>query len=255
MRFLASQPVSIAKILDASIKLYTASFSKLIGIISILAVLYIVMGLFTAQLQSNPAGPASPEAMALLTENLPLLLSFVVVFSILSFVLYAALIYRLDNVANEREDSLSEAAGVGLNKLPAMIVAMILYIIAVIVGSILLIVPGIILMTSLAFYLYFIVIDSYGGYSALRNSHSLVWGHWWRTVAVFTVPMIIWIAVMFTLGFVTALLAAGNQTVLQVLMNLLSVIFTPYFFALGYVQFHDLKLRKSGSDLESRLAR
>ena len=27
----------------------------------------------------------------------------------------------------------------------------------------------------------------------------------------------------------------------------------PYFYALGYVQYRDMKLRKSGGDLESRM--
>lgn len=254
MRFLATEPVSIAKVLDTSLKLYVASFSKLIGIFSILAVLYIAMGLLTLKLQPNPSAPPTAAA-ELLSENLPLLVGFVIVFTLLSFVLYAAIVYRLDNVAYERDDSFFEAMTVGLKAFPSMFFAVILYIVVVMLGYILLIIPGIILTLSLAFYLYFIVVDGYGGYGALKASHSLVWGHWWRTTAIFTVPMIIMIAAMFTLGFVMAILSAGNQALLQILMNLLSVIFTPYFFALGYVQFQDLKLRKSGSDLASRLAR
>lgn len=254
MRLSATEPASIAKVLDNSIKLYVASFSKLLGIFSILAVLYIAMGLLTLQLQPDPSAPPT-EAMELLSENLSWLVGFVIVFTLLSFVLYAAIVYRLDNVANEREDSFLEALTVGLKVFPSMFFAVILYIVAVMLGYVLLIIPGIILTLSLAFYLYFIVVDAYGGYAALKASHSLVWGHWWRTTAIFTVPMIIMIAVMFTLGFLMAILAAGNQALLQILMNLLSVFFTPYFFTLGYVQFQDLKLRKSGSDLASRLAR
>ncbi|QPK63736.1 hypothetical protein IVG45_01795 [Methylomonas sp. LL1] len=253
MRLLASEPVSIAKVLDTSIKLYAAGFNKQIGILSILAVLYIAMALLTVQLQPDPA-TITDVATEFPIGHLPLL-GFIAVFSILSFVLYAALIYRVDNVANGRQDSFMEAISVGFGKFPAMFLALILYVLAVMLGTLLLIIPGLILMLSLAFYLYFIVIDSYGGYSALRASHSLVWGHWWRTMAIFTVPMAIWMAVLFTLGFLLALLVPGNPVLMQVLMNVLSVFFTPYFFTLGYVLFNDLKLRKSGSDLASRLAR
>ncbi|NOV31935.1 YciC family protein [Methylomonas sp. ZR1] len=255
MRLLATEPASIAKILDASIKLYSACFSRLWGILSILAVLYIAMGLLTATLQPDPAAPQT-AALELLSENLLLILAFVIVFSLVSFVLYAALIYRLDNVTNKREDSFSEAITAGFRAFPSMLFAALLYMVAIIVGYILLLIPGLILTLSLMFYLYFIVIDGLGGYRALRASHSLVWGHWWRTATIFTVPMIIWMAVMFALGFLMAFLApADNQVLMQILMNLLSVFFMPYFFALGYVQFHDLKLRKSGSDLASRLGR
>ena len=254
MGLLATEPASIGKVLDTSIKLFVASFSKLIGIFSILAVLYIAMGLLTLNLQPDPSAPPT-AALELLSENLTLLVGFVIIFTLLSFVLYAAIIYRVDNVANEREDSFFEAVTVGFRAFPSVFFAVILYMVAILLGYILLIVPGIILTLSLAFYLYFIVVDGYGGYAALRASHSLVWGHWWRTMTIFTVPMLIMMAAMFTLGFLAAILAAGNQALLQILMNLLSVIFTPYFFVLGYVLFQDLKLRKSGSDLASRLAR
>lgn len=254
MSILATEPVSIAKVLDSSIKLYVASFRKLLGFFAVLAVLYIAMGLLTATFQPNPTAPPG-AALMFLTENMSLLLGFVVVFGFLSFVLYAAIVYRLDNVANEREDSFVEAVTVGFRAFPSMFWAVFLYMIAIIVGFLLLIVPGLILTISLMFYLYFIVIDGYRGYAALKASHALVWGHWWRTSAIFTVPMVIWIAVMFTVGVVMALVAAGNQALVQIVTNLISVLVMPYFFALGYAQFHDLKLRKSGSDLASRLAR
>ncbi|MBD9359399.1 hypothetical protein [Methylomonas fluvii] len=254
MRLLATEPASIAKILDASIKLYSACFSRLWGIFSILAALFIATSLITLQLQPSPSTPPT-EAMAFPGEHLPLL-GFLIVIIALTFVPYAALIYRMDNVINEREDSFSEAITAGFRAFPSTFLAAFLYMVAIIVGYILLLVPGLILTLSLMFYLYFIVIDGLGGYRALRASHSLVWGHWWRTATIFTVPMVIWMAVLFAMGFLMAFLAtADNQVLMQILMNLLSVFFMPYFFALGYVQFHDLKLRKSGSDLASRLGR
>ncbi len=253
MRLLATEPASIAKILDVSIKLYAACFGKLIGIISILAVLYIATGLASLKFQTDPSAPPE-EALKLVTENLPLFGTIVIVSSLVSMVLYVAILFRVDNFANEREDTVGEAVSVGLKKLPSFFFAVILYILVVILGYILLIIPGLILTLSLMFYLYFIVVDGYGAYGALKASHSLVWGHWWRTTAVFTVPMVIWLALFFTLGFAMALLAANNQVLLQIIANLLSVVFTPYLFTLGYVQFQDLKLRKSGSDLASRLA-
>lgn len=253
MSLVATEPASIAKVLDASIKLFVASFKKLIGILSILAVLYVVTGLLTLKLQPAPSAP--PEAtLELLSENLSLIIGVTVVTTLLSLVLYAALIYRLHNVAIGREDSFVEAITVGLKAFPATCLGMILYVNVVIIGYVLLIIPGIILTLSLGFYLYFIVVDAYRGYRALKASHALVWGCWWRTVAVFTVPGVLWMAVMLTFGILAGILGPGNQVLMQIVINLLSMLITSYFFALGYVQFQDLKLRKSGNDLASRLA-
>ncbi len=253
MIILATEPASIAKVLDASIKLYTACFSRLWGIFSILAVLEISMSLLTQKLKHEPL--ASPTvAIEFPAENLPVM-GFIFILLALSLVLYTAILYRLDNVANEREDRFFEAITVGFRAFPSIFFSSILYIIAMVVGLILLIVPGVILMMSLSFYFYFILIDGFGSYAALKASHVLVWGHWWRTSTIFTVPMVIWIAMIFTLGFLMHILTADNQVLMDIGINLLSVFFTPYFFALGYVQFEDLKLRKSGSDLAYRLAR
>jgi hypothetical protein len=253
MNILATEPTSIAKVLDTSVKLYAASFCRLWGILSILAVLEISMSLLTQKLKRDPLD-STTVAIEFPAENIPLLGGIFILLA-LTFVLYAAILYRLDNVANERVDSFFEAITVGFKTFPSIFFSSILYIIAMVVGLILLIVPGTILMMSLSFYLYFIVIDGFGGYAALKASHALVWGHWWRTSAIFTVPMVLWIVVIFTFGFLMAILAVGNQDLIDIAINLSSVFFTPYFFALGYVQFEDLKLRKSGSDLASRLAR
>jgi len=148
---------------------------------------------------------------------------------------------------------------VGFNKFLPMLVAVILYSLAVTMGFILLLIPGLILSLSLAFYLYFIVIDDMGAYAALKASHQLVWGNWWRTAAVFTVPGLVLVALYFVLFFVVGLLSAGFasipglESLINALANLLSALITPYFFVLGYVQFRDLKLRKWGNDLARRL--
>jgi hypothetical protein len=257
MHYIASQPVGIGKVLDTSIKLFVAGFSKLSGFMGILAVFHILMGLLTLQLQQTPnADPDADQAelVAQLFSNLPLL-GIIILVSILMFALYGGIIYRLDNLVHGQPDSFVEALQFGFTKLPSSFFAMVLYVIAIMVGSLLLLIPGLILMESLALYLYFIVIENKGAIAALRASHGLVWGNWWNTMAVFTPPMIIWLAVMLTVGIVIGLLGmAANQVLIQVVTNLLSVFVTPYFFTLGFVQYHNLKLRKSGSDLEQRLA-
>lgn len=251
MSLLATQPVSIAKILDNSIKLYTAAFPKLIGFFLILAVFYISLGLLG---QAMVSGQSTAPAEAYLLGMMPMLMALIFIFSLLSFVFYLAMIYRVDNVANQREDSFIEAMKVGFKKFPSMFLAIIIYIIVVTVGLLLLVVPGIILMLSMAFYLYFIVIDSLGGYAAIKASHSLVWGHWWRTMAVFMAPGIVLVVLYAGCLMLAGFLGAKDSAFLGGISNLLSAFITPYFYTLGYVQFQDLKLRKLGADLEARLA-
>jgi Uncharacterised protein family (UPF0259) len=252
MSFLASQPESIAKILDTSIKLYKASFMKLLGFFMVMAVFYVSLSFMIEPLMPTPK--TDPTALPNF-ENFGMVFSFIVLISLLSFILYGAMIYRIDNVENQREDTLMEGLQVGFKTFPSVLLAVILYTIAMIVGMILLVIPGIILGLSLAFYMYFIVLDSLSGYASLKASHNLVWGHWWRTLTVFMAPGIVMMLIFVGIGVVAGVVAGGNSTLINIVTNLLSAFITPYFFTLGYVQFHDLKLRKSGSDLEKRLAR
>lgn len=260
MQILPSQPVSIAKILDASIKLYIASFPKLIGFFLIMAACYIASGLVSAQLVNVQAdnSVANPEALLTL---LPLYIGLIIILSLATLVFYAAMVYRMDNVANGREDTFMEALQLGLKKFPAMLMAITIFTIAMMGGLVLLVIPGIILMVSMGFYIYFIVIESLGGYAAIRASHALVWGDWWRTTAVFMAPGIAVTILYFTLVMLATFLGKGltagsNVTgFAEIIANVLSAFITPYFFTLGYVQFNDLKLRKSGADLAIRLAK
>ncbi len=261
MQILPNQPASMTQVLATSIKLYSACFSKLLGLILALAVFLVSLGLFSDLIIGIPETASAAEGMAFLIVKLPSLLSVGFVMSLLSFVLYSAMIYRIDNAVNQREDTVLQALQVGLDKFLPMLVATILYSLAVMIGFVALAIPGLILSLSLSFYLYFIVIDNMGGYASLRASHNLVWANWWRTASVFTVPGIVLTIIYLSLFFVPGIMGDALDsspwftTFFNALGNILCAFISPYFFTLGYVQCHDLKLRQFGADLAGRLAK
>jgi len=254
MQIVPDQPASIAKVLYISIKLYGACFGKLMGLILALTVFLVSLGLFSDLVIGMPETGNEGEGLGFLVAKLPLLLSVVFVLCILSFVLYSSMIYRIDNVVNQREDTVLQALQFGLEKFLPMLVAVIVYSLAVTVGLALFVIPGLILSLSLAFYLYFIVIENRGGYASLRASHDLVWGYWWRTMSVFSIPGAV--LVLFYSGLFIALGLMGGgldsppgpTALFNAFGNILSALITPYFFTLGYVQYHDLKLRQNGTN-------
>ncbi len=255
MSLLPEEPVSIAKVLDTSFQLFKFSFKKTIGFGLLIGFISAVIGLI-ASLNAEgliEAGTFVNGRWAVLIIALG-----AIGFS-LSFWFYGALIYRIDDIARGGDASFSEALGIGLKKFPVMLFAVILYSIAVLLGIIALVIPGLILSLSLFFYAYFIVLEDKSAYQSLKASHKLVWKDWWRTAGVFTVPGIIAIIAVFGLGAVAGFLevfdSENNLSYgFEAVFNLLSGIFYQYFYVLGYVQYHDLKLRKTGSDLEARMA-
>ncbi len=251
MQYLASQPVSVAKILDTSIKLYKASFPKLIGYFLILTALYMLMTYFVDAFMPIPDKPDDLPNL----KDINKVSGVFFVVTMLSLIFYSAIIYRVDNVAHDRDDSFSEGLGVGLKTFPRMVIALILYSIALVLGFVLLIVPGLILTLSLYLYIYLIVLDDMGGYESLKASHDLVWGQWWKTATVFTIPGVILIIIFVFMGMVAGFVGGGSAILIDVVTNLVTAFATPFFYIVGYVLYHDLKLRKSGSDLEKRLAK
>ena len=137
----------------------------------------------------------------------------------------------------------------------------VLAMVIVILGSI----PPMILGLSLYLGPYLIIIDDRGIFESIGTSHKLVWGSWWRTALYFTIIIIIMFAVMLavqlTFGLIIGLVAhtgPGNGgmsflIVLQVINQLVSLVFMPVLIALFIPYFHDLKLRKEGGDLAARI--
>lgn len=248
MQMLADEPVSLAKILDISIKLYVASFTKWIGFSGALGVVNLSFFGVAKQLSTPRSDSAEPVIWV------SVFLIMVILCSCLS---YAATIFRLDNVANQRQDSFMEALQLSIKKLPSLLFAGFIYMLAAVIGMLLLIVPGVMLVLSLAFYSYFIVLEANGAYAALKASWMLIKGHWWRTAAVFSVPTILVLAVYFITIMILTFIGklSGLSDIMELLSNLLyTTIYLPFLLTVCYVQFHDLKLRKSGADLAARLA-
>jgi hypothetical protein len=245
MSVLSKQPRSVTELFAASFELYTESFTKIVGYILIIVVSNHLLGIFAAD-SIVADSTLNPDAeMDALWQAMPSLLAIFLVSFLLSCVCYAAALYRLDNVVHGREDDFFDILVLPLKKLPTLILAGFLYMLAVTIGSFLLVIPGIILMVSLVFYGYFILLEDKGAFDALSSSHSLVWDDWWRTVLMFFVPSVIFLMVFFIFGFVAGLIVAPNPNAMNIVSELLGAVVVPYFYALVYLQYHDLKLRKN----------
>lgn len=250
MLILPEQPQSIGKTLDTGIKLYLASFKSVIllsllyGFIAIIPQL--MMPRLAPAMQARQWGTIVPIFFAVFFFNL---------------LLINALVYRIGMVARDTPVSLGAALKQGLKRLLPVIFGSILYGLSVALGFVLLIIPGIILMFSLFFFSAAIILDGVSMGASLRLSHRLVWGNWWRTTTVLSVIGIISFAFYIGLGALTGAavgMSAGNNPVLvqqlvQPVVALFSAFLTPLFYSILIVLYHDLKIRKQGTDIAARL--
>lgn len=244
----ANSPQSIGAVLDDGFRLYRAALGKVL----VLTFLASIAGQVPSVIISA-TGAGSAGFVAFLA---------LLVVVLISLQLYAAVIARMDAVAEQREMSAGQALSRGASRIPALFLFSVLYMLAVAAGTLLLLIPGIILGVSLMFGFYLVVLEGQGPVEGLKSSHTLVWGNWWRTMVIVSVATIImmtaYILVGVLAGFAYALTGGTNPDALLpfielVLVPILGAVVAPLFYALTLATYYDLRLRRSGADLEQRL--
>lgn len=281
---LTNEPQGIGRILDKGFRLMMAGIGTaallLVIMIIVEAVLFAAMGasFFTelAQLQKGQIPPS----------GLGMFIVFMVLLGIVSMLFNNAMTAKYGAVAYGHSMSLGQSIAIGTRKVLPVLIYGILY--ALIIGIsalplvglmallqphgflafliiVLGIIPPIILSLSLIFGNYLIILDNAGIIESLKRSHNLVWGNWWRTAVYFTIIIIIMMAIMFavelTFGILIGLTSnlaphkgmSSFDVIMQVLNQLVSMIFMPVMISLFIPYFHDLKLRKEGGDLAARV--
>jgi hypothetical protein len=107
-----------------------------------------------------------------------------------------------------------------------------------------------------------LLIDGEGPVSSLARSWRLTTGSFWRLSIIYTVALMVLIALYAVIGAVAAVLAAlfahGDVAMVtafaQVIGIILGAVATPFYAALALAVLADLKVRKEGADLAQRIS-
>ncbi len=248
------EPATLSHVLDNGFRLFGAAFSRVWGLALLGALLpllvFLPLGLFGAAM-----GPQFGGGLTLLIIPLAIL-AFAV-----SIGCMGAIIARLDAVAQGRELGFGEALKLGIRRSPILFASIFVYMLVVMVGMLLLIIPGIYLMISLMLGTYLIMVEGRGPIEALQRSRLLVQGNWWRTMAALMVPMVLMMTVMGLAQMLVVMISvpfgqeamAATMLMSQGLNIIVQVVATPLIYALVLALYYDLRLRKEGDDLEARI--
>jgi hypothetical protein len=247
-----TSPQSIGQVLDGSFRLTATAFGR-----SWILALFAGLSAYAASVYQFTRGQSLEEA---LTAPQDAIYWTLYVLGLLGSILfYSALYIRIDNIASGGGGP--GALPTALRKLPMLIVLIILNMLALTVGFILLIVPGLILIVSLMLAMPILLLEGKGPVDSLKSSHKLVWGHWWRTTAILTVGVIVIFVLYIILGIIAAAVAplvAGGEAAFAavvsmfIVLALAGVLISPFVCSMILNIYWDLKLRKEGSDLAAR---
>jgi hypothetical protein len=163
-----------------------------------------------------------------------------------------ALIASINGVATARAVSTGTAIGLGFGKLPRAILLGVLVACIVLLGLVLLLVPGFYWAGTLSLAFIVLVVEDAGISQSMAGSRALIKGHWWRAATlisyIFVIAMLAYLAGLLVTGLVALGLGAGGSAMLivsQLLTAAMGTVLTPLYCAIYVSLYYDLKLRKS----------
>jgi hypothetical protein len=159
------------------------------------------------------------------------------------FWLQAALVKAVDDVRDGRADlSLGETFAAARAHLGAVVVAGILASIGIVLGLILLIVPGLVLMTWWAVIVPTIVLENRSAGESFTRSRELVRGYGWGVFGVIVLVLLLFIGFQIVLGLVLTPLADWLQSfVSQIVSGTLTSPFIAVVLTLLYFRLRGAK--------------
>jgi hypothetical protein len=271
--FLPSHPETYSQLIKRSIHLYRASFSKVILLSFLLALVVFVprfLSLLIGQDIFLNLPPLSPHRFWLAAINIVGLLFFI------------AILWHTHCVVRGIHEPLIEDVGKGVKKIILVLFATLLQ--SLIVYAVAAIIYGLqlllfqyhllfgknlvsILLTCFVFMGQFVLIlyistlflflvpliaiENHGILKSLERSVLLVWNHWWRTFSVQFTPWICYLLFLFFIKYILHInihiyfLEHGVHPLWTTLLNMIIfALFIPWVAAILLVQLKDLELRK-----------
>lgn len=258
-----TQPQGIGGVLDTTFQLYKASVGVLWPVCLLLSIVGSPPSIYMMMNGGTLATAATPtQALEALADPVYWLIQFVS-WAAMMWVI-GALYLKQFAIGTEAELSVGAALQASLGRIVPLFLMVILFSLAVGIGTLLLIVPGVILLISLMLGTGLVMFEGKGPVAALTGSHKLIWGNWWRTFIILSVggvlAIVLYVAVAFVIGVITPFIGLGMDDIAMYSMVstllitvFLNVLVTPFFSAMLIALYWDLKLRKEGGDLAARV--
>lgn len=244
------EPMTTGALLDRAFRLYSGNFSLMLGIT---AGAYVPFYLIMLALESSVVGNLQFGLVGLST----------LIFQVIFMILWASIAFPIASGAttyaiSERylgnEVTIGDALRRGLSHFWPLSIAQITATIRVMIGFVLLIVPGILWMLSYSLIVPAILVEGQRAIPSLRRSSELVRGHRGKVFCVLLVVNLLQAVLAGGVGMISNLLfsaASGSAAILSsALGNLLSIFLTPLAIIAAILLYYDMRIRKEGFDLE-----
>lgn len=240
---ISSSPQSIIGVLRNSLVLYKKAWLKLLPIV------ILIVGLINVLTMLMP----KQKDISLLVKQYASAKLLLMMFGLncVMFWLFLVLFYKCYRILIAADIKYSLVFLVATFRVFPSIITVFLYIVLVLFGTMCLAIPGIFLGILLIYSFLAVLIDHKDIFSSFKYSVQLVWGHWWRTFAIFLIAFVLAIVfvgvVVLVVNFIAINLLHLKVVMAMMVLNIAAMIlllFVWMFLSSVFIcQYYDLKLR------------
>ena len=187
-------------------------------------------------------------AAIVLTKNIELILGiewWLLSLSIFiaSLILNGAIIHSMHTLANGAQPNLIGSLVHVFEKLVQLIIGFLMSALLIGLGTILFIIPGIVLGFSTFFHIPLILLDGHPGFEAVNRSRQLVKGWWWKSFITIGAPGLVVLPIALFKYIIFSFINIDKYSQI-ILTELISCLFICYQNSTILVHFNDLKLNR-----------
>jgi len=250
-----NHPKTIVEVIKHGFQLWANTFMKAIPFSLLLGI--INMGL---QFGMKPYLPHQDGKLSGSTEGMHAVSTvpempgyiflYLIAFMVFSLIIHAGMSYRINAIVLRTEPTFDKALLVGVRKVFPILGVWILTSLAMFVGFMALVIPGVVIGVYFAFSYLLVVITDKGIIESIRESCRLVSGNFWHTLGALVLIGLTYIVLAFALAFLLGLLAFVLEPVVKenlyiVMSSVVIVILYPFFTTCLLAVLYDLQNRKS----------
>lgn len=238
---------SIGRVIGDSFGVYTRNFVSFTALALVIGLLDLLFALFVA----NPSEVQMDPAM--MQPNYGIVAVSGLITMIVGALTQAAIIYGTFQDIRGQKASIGDCIARGLGAIVPVIVGSILLALGVGIGTLLLVIPGIILALMWWVYVPAIVVESKGIIGAFGRSRELTRGRRWHILGLLVIIVILTMLVGFVVQLVSGIVlmnaAGGGWTLFTILQYLFMSLVTAFNAVLVAVGYYYLRAEKEGVDV------
>ena len=267
--------LSVGEVLDLSFRIYRTTFVRCLLFATCGVIAGQLAGIYALIRGRNLAhGTAGMAGMLALMQD-PTLVALYVVGLVLTLIFYAAVLLRQRAIITD--GAVGGELAAALRRTPALVALVILialgclalFVPVFVTGGalrVLLVLAALVVLcyglVALSSAMTVLLVEEAGPVASVTRSWRLTSGNFWRLSVIYTVALIILIALELVIaalaGFLAGALVHGDVAMVtafaEVIGIILGALVTPFYGALALAVLADLKVRREGADLAQRIS-